>query len=304
MMVNRSTRWILVFAVVVAVAHPRGAFAQDAGQPNGAVTQNAKGPAVAARAPGLMIRDAINGPEITQTVADIEAPSRQQGVYIDLINALFIGLNQFIPFLPALFDPVGGPTTGVGDLIITEIANDGTNTFVEVFNPGSIRIELDAWAFCKVDGCTGPTELAGRVMERDDVLVFQLSGQFDSDFANGVTTLQVGATLDDLGLYDFTGADSRTPTDRVALRDYIQWGDFFGSFGLEEIATSAGLWVVNSSIESSLANMSFQLNADSLTIGGTAEDYTIVPFAQNTLGQVTRSSRQTISRRSVSQVED
>ncbi len=304
MMVNRSTRWILVFAVVIAVAQPRAAFAQDAGQPNGAVTQNAKGPAVAARAPGLMIRDAINGPEITQTVADVEAPSRQQGVYIDLINALFIGLNQFIPFLPALFDPVGGATTGVGDLIITEIANDGTNTFVEVFNPGSIRIELDAWAFCKVDGCTGPTELAGRVMERDDVLVFQLSGQFDSAFANGVTTLQVGTTLDDLGLYDFTGADSRTPTDNVALRDYVQWGDFFGSFGLEEIATSAGLWVVNTSIGSSLANMSFQLNEDSLTIGGTAEDYTIVPFAQNTLGQVTRSSRQTISRRSVNEVED
>ncbi|MCH8969744.1 MAG: hypothetical protein IIA66_11580 [Planctomycetes bacterium] len=237
-------------------------------------------------------------------MADVEAFSRQQGVYIDLINALFVGLNQFIPFLPALFDPVGGAATGVGDLIITEIANDGTNTFVEVFNPGSIRIELDAWAFCKVDGCTGPTELAGRVMERNDVLVFQLSGQFDSDFANGVTTLQVGTALDDLGLYDFTGADSRTPTDNVALRDYVQWGDFFGTFGLEEIATSAGLWVVNTSISSSLANMSFQLNADSLTIGGTAEDYTIVPFARNTLGQVTRANRQTISRRSVIEIED
>ncbi len=304
MIVNRSTRWILLFAVVLAVAHPRAALAQDAGQANGAVTQNAKGPAVAARAPGLMVRDAINGPEITQTVADVEAFSRQQGVYIDLINALFVGLNQFIPFLPALFDPVGGATTGVGDLIITEIANDGTNTFVEVFNPGSIRIELDAWAFCKVDGCTGPTELAGRVMERDDVLVFQLGGQFDSEFANGVTTLQVGTALDDLGLYDFTGADSRTPTDNVALRDYVQWGDFFGTFGLEEIATSAGLWVANTSISSSLANMSFQLNADSLTIGGTAEDYTIVPFAQNSLGQVTRSSQQTVSRRSVNEVED
>ena len=304
MMVQRSTYWILVFAVVLAVAQPRAAFAQDAGQANGAVTQNAKGPAVAARAPGLMIRAAINGPEITQTVADVEAPSRQQGVYIDLINALFVGLNQFIPFLPALFDPIGGATTGAGNLIITEIANDGTNTFVEVFNPGSIRIELDAWAFCKVDGCTGATELAGRVMERDDVLVFQLSGQFDSDFANGVTTLQVGTALDDLGLYDFTGADSRTPTDNVALRDYVQWGYFFGTFGLEEIATSAGLWVANTSISSSLANMSFQLNADSLTIGGTAEDYTIVPFAQNTLGQVTRSNQQTVSRRSVNGVED
>ncbi len=304
MMINRSTSWIIVFAAVLAVAQSRAAFAQDAGQPNGAVTQNAKGPAVAARAPGLMIRDAINGPEITQSFTDAEAPSRQQGIYIDLINALFVGLNQFIPFLPALFDPAGGPTTGVGDLIITEIANDGTNTFVEVFNPGSIRIELDAWAFCKVEGCTGPTELAGRVMERNDVLVFQLSGQFDSDFANGVTTLQVGTTLDDLGLYDFTGADSRTPTDRVAVRDYVQWGDFFGTFGLEEIATSAGLWAVNTSISSSLANMSFQLNEDSLTIGGTAEDYTIVPFAQNTLGQVTRSNQQTVSRRSVNEVED
>ena len=65
-------------------------------------------PAVAARAPGLMIRAAINGPEITQSFVDAEAPSRQQGVYIDLINALFIGLNQFIPFLPALFEAFGG----------------------------------------------------------------------------------------------------------------------------------------------------------------------------------------------------
>ena len=290
LMVNRSTRWILMFALLLAIAQPRVASAQDAGQSNGAVTQNAKGPAVASRAPGLWVRAALGGPEITQSITDAETPSRLQGVYIDLINALFVGLNQLVPFLPALFDPIDGPPTGVGDLIITEIANDGTNTFVEVYNPGSIRIEMDAWAFCKVDGCTGPTELAGRVMERDDVLVFQLSGQFDSDFANGVTTLQVGTTLDDLGLYDFTGADSRDPTDRVALRDYVQWGEFFGTFGLEEIATSAGLWVANTSVNSSLANMSFQLNEDSLTIGGTAEDYTIVPFSQNSLGQVTRSN--------------
>jgi len=304
MMVNRSRPWILVFAVVLVVAQPRTAVAQDEGQPSKAVWLYSKGPAVAARAPGVWVRAGISGPAITQTDEDVLVPTPLQGIFIDLINAVFVGLNQLVPFLPALFDPVGGATTGVGDLIITEIANDGTNTFVEVFNPGSIRIELDAWAFCKVDGCTGPTELAGRVMERNDVLVFQLSGQFDSDFANGVTTLQVGTTLDDLGLYDFTGADSRTPTDRVALRDYVQWGDFFGTFGLEEIATSAGLWAVNTSISSSLANMSFQLNADSLTIGGTAEDYTIVPFAQNTLGQVTRSNQQTISRRSVNEVED
>ena len=83
--------------------------------------------AVAARAPGLMIRAAINGPEITQSFVDAEAPSRQQGVYIDLINALFVGLNQFIPFLPALFDPVGGAITGAGNFFITQIANDHTN---------------------------------------------------------------------------------------------------------------------------------------------------------------------------------
>jgi len=292
MMLNRSTRWMFVFTAVLAVAWPNAASAQTTlgEESTKGSWEYAKGPAVAARAPGLWVRAGIAGPEITQTVEDDEVPTPLQGVFIDLINAVFVGLNQFIPFLPALFDPVGGPTTGVGDLIITEIANDGTNTFVEVYNPGSIRIEMDAWAFCKVDGCTGPTELAGRVMERDDVLVFQLSGQFDSDFANGVTTLQVGTTVDDIGLYDFTGADSRDPTDRVALRDYVQWGDFFGTFGLEEIATSAGLWVVNSSIESSLANMSFQLNEDSLTIGGTAEDYTIVPFAQNSLGRVAGSN--------------
>ncbi len=286
MIIRHRNRWLLALVTAAVLASPAVGVAQEDQAGSKAVNQNAKGPAVAARAPGLMVRDAINGPQIVQSEAEGDAPSRQQRVLIDIINTLFLGLNQLIPFLPAILEPIDGAPTGVGNLVITEVANDGTNTFVEIFNPGSIRIELDNWAFCKLDGCTGPGELAGRVMERDDVLVLQLSGQFDSQFANSVITLQVGTTADDIGLYDFTGAEARDPLDRVALRDYLQWSEFFQSFGLEDVAVSAGLWVTNTSIET-LANNSFQLRADRLSLGGVADDYIVVPFAQHSLGQPT-----------------
>lgn len=287
-MIRHGRHWLWVTVVVVSSAWPAAAPAQDDGQSK-AVTRYSKAPAVAARAPGRMVRAAVGGPQITQSRADRDAPSRQQGIYIDIINTLFIGLNQFIPLLPSIFQQIDGVPSGVGDLVITEIAHDGTNAFIEIINPSSIRVELDNWAFCKVDGCTGAGELAGLVMERDDVQVFQLTGQFDGALANNVISLQVGTAVDDIGLYDFTGADSRDPSDRVALRDYVQWGDFFSSFGLEDVAVAAGIWVINSSIESSLANNSFQLQPNRVSIGGTADDYVVVPFAQHSLGQLTPS---------------
>lgn len=291
-MIRHGRHWLWVTVVVVSSTWPAAALAQDDGQSSKAVTRYAKGPAVAARAPGLMVRAALGGPQITQTRADRDAPSRQQRVFIDIINALFIGLNQFVPLLPSIFQQIDGAPSGVGDLVITEIAHDGTNAFIEIINPSSIRVELDNWAFCKVDGCTAAGELAGLVMERDDVQVFQLTGQFDGALANNVISLQVGTAVDDIGLYDFTGADGRDPFDRVALRDYVQWGDFFSSFGLEDVAVAAGIWVINSSIESSLANNSFQLQPDRVSIGGTADDYVVVPFAQHSLGQLTPSGLQ------------
>lgn len=276
--------WRLLLGAAV-LCLPEPALGQEDGSK--AVNVYAKAQAVAARAPGLMVRDGIGGPQISQTRADSEQPSRQQGVLIDMINAIFVGLNQLIPLLPTLLQFGDGSPSGVGDLVITELANDGTNTFIEVFNPSSFRIELDNWALCKVDGCTSPNELAGLVMEQDDVMVFQLSGQFDSEFANSVTTLQVGTAVDDIGVYDFTGADARDPTDTIALRDYLQWGDFFESFGLEDVAVSAGLWVVRTSVEESLANNSFQLDPSRLNLGGTADDYIVVPFDDNSLGLIT-----------------
>lgn len=280
---HRCLWGLLLGAAVLCL--PQSVLAQDSGSK--AVNVNGKAGAVAARAPGLMVRAAIAGPQVTQTRADRDQPSRQQGVLIDIINAIFVQLNQLVPLLPTLLQFGDGSPSGVGDLVITEIANDGTNTFIEVFNPSSFRIELDNWALCKLDGCTNPNELAGLVMEQDDVVVFQLSGQFDSQLANSVTTLQVGTAVDDIGVYDFTGADSRDPTDTIALRDYLQWGDFFESFGLEDVAVSAGLWVVRTSVEDSLANNSFQLDPSRLNLGGTADDYIVVPFDDNSLGRIT-----------------
>lgn len=288
-MIRHGLHWLLVTVVVVSSTWPAAALAQDDGQGSKSVKVYAKGPAVAARAPGLWVRAALGVPEVFQTRADRDAPSRQQGIFIDIINALFIGLNQFVPLLPSIFQQIDGAPSGVGDLVITEIAHDGTNAFIEIINPSSIRVELDNWAFCKLDGCTAVGELAGLVMERDDVQVFQLTGQFDGALANNVISLQVGTAVDDIGLYDFTGADDRDPSDRVALRDYVQWGDFFSSFGLEDVAVAAGIWVTNSSIESSLTDSSFQLQPDRVSIGGTADDYVVVPFAQHSLGQLTPS---------------
>jgi len=67
----------------------------------------------------------------------------------------------------------------------------------------------------------------------------------------------------------------------------LQWGDFFQSFGLEDVAVSAGLWVVRTSVEDSVANNSFQLISSRLNLGGTAEDYIVVPFAEHSLGVIT-----------------
>jgi len=234
----------------------------------------------------LWVRAALGGPQISQSQSQLDEPSRLEGVYIDIINALFLELNQLIPLLPQLFFPVDGGPSGVGDLVITEMANDGANSFVEVLNPGSLRLELENWAFCKLDACTASTELAGIVMEPGDIRVFQLGGQFDSTLANSVVSLQVGTTADDIGLYDFTG-EFVDAQDQFSMRDYLQWGDFLQSFGLEDVAVSAGLWVTGSSIQSSLASSSFQLATDRLTTGGTAGDYIIVPFEQNTLGALT-----------------
>ncbi len=237
--------------------------------------------AVAARAPGLWVRDALGPLEITAT-ADMP-PTRQQQILIDSITSLFLALNTIIPLLPSAIGD--GPGGGIGQLVLTEIANDGSNTFVEVFNPSGIRIELDNWALCKTDGCTAVSELAGRVMEGGDILVFQLGGQLNSSLANGVVTLQTGTTADDIGLYDFTGAD-RDPLDSAPMRDYLQWGTFIQSFGLEDVAISAGLWASQSSIDSSLGNQSFQLRADRFSIGGNSGDYIVVPFADHSLGAV------------------
>ena len=76
MIANRLRRWIFVFAVVLAVAHPTAAFAQVnlPQESNQGSWQNAKGPAVASRAPGLWVRAGISGPVITQTNEDVLVP--------------------------------------------------------------------------------------------------------------------------------------------------------------------------------------------------------------------------------------
>ncbi len=51
-MIRHGLHWLLVTVVVVSSTWPAAALAQDDGQSSKAVTRYAKGPAVAARAPG------------------------------------------------------------------------------------------------------------------------------------------------------------------------------------------------------------------------------------------------------------
>ena len=53
-------------------------------------------------------------------------------------------------------DPPGPPDPLV---LITEIANDGTNTFVELHNPGTVTVELNGWALCHRFHYTASLEL-------------------------------------------------------------------------------------------------------------------------------------------------
>lgn len=280
----------LAFAWAVVLS-PVAALGQDAEQENLGVSRNARGPAVAGRAPGLWVRNALDGPEITQTQEEAETPSRLQGVYIDLLDAVFAELNLLIPQLPSILNPDGGGGGGVGTLVITEIANNGTNSFVEVYNPGGVRIELDDWAFCKLGTCSGPNELVGQAMESDDVRVFQLGGLRDpnDDFVNGLVSLEVDDSLGELALYNLADAGSRVPEDEPgAIRGYARWSEQpIQSFGLEDVAVEQGRWGLNTSIESSLPNQAFQLRADSVNVGGRAEDFIVVSFESNSLGDLT-----------------
>lgn len=286
MKVSSTHRLLLIMTLAAVGLLPSKTNAQTTEEGSQGSWRNAKAANVAQRSPGLRIRAAVDGPEITQTQEQKDAPSRLQQMYIDIINVLFVGLNQLIPLLPELFPGNEGPV-GIGELVITEVANDGNNSFIEVYNPSGVRIELDDWAFCQSNGCTSQNELAGRVMEAGDILVFQLDGQLNGELANGVITIQVGTTADDIGVYDFTGASARDPLDSVAMIDYLQWGDIFQSFGLEDTAIAAGLWVANTSITEDLEEQSFQLRSGALQIGGNAMDYIVVPFSQNSLGALT-----------------
>ncbi len=284
---SKNRRWIVWVMMGLIGCCPLGVLAQQTTttEQTKAVDKNAKAAAVTGRAPGLWIQKALGGVNITQTQAEHDQPTRLQGVYVDLLNLFFTALNTVIPLLPTLFQENGQPA-GVGDLVITEVANDGTNSFVEIYNPSGLQIQLDNWAFCKVDQCTGEKELEGRVMTSNSILVFQLGGTFDSSLANGVVTLQVGTTADEIGLYDFTGATSRNQLDRVSMVDYVKWGNPLQTLGLEDVATVTG-WLTQTSIDSRLQNDSFQLARDHVSTGGRAENYIVVPFTQNSLGQLT-----------------
>lgn len=263
------------------------ATAQESETGSKAVNRNARGPAVAGRRPGLWVQRGLSGPEITQTPEERDEPSRLQSVYIDLLTTLFTALNELIPLLPDLFEGQDG-VAGV-DLVITEIANDGENTFIEVFYPNGPRLELDPWGFCGSEDCTGGLELAGRVMEQGDFLVLQLDGNLDNEVAQGVLSLQVGTSADEIAVYDFTGVGERDPGDEVAMASYIRWGDPLQPLPLQDTAIAAGQWPQRNSIEANLRNSSFQL-ASGRSLGRNAEAYIVVPFDQNSLGQATPSN--------------
>jgi hypothetical protein len=271
------------------LACPSLLLAQDGGQNQGA-NRNAKGPNVVSRSPGLRIRAGLDGPQIAQSEEQAYAPSRVQGVFADLINAMFLGLNQIVPLIPQLFLPGEDVSIGVGDVFMTEVASDGRNSFAELRNPSSLRLEMDQWAFCTSGQCSN--FLRGVVMDPGDILVFQLGGEFDGEIATGLVGLEVDGAVGELAFYNFAGRD-RDPEDGNAMVDYLQWGGLIQAFGLEEVAAGVGLWARGSAISDDLRNNSIQLNPDQLQTGGRrADHYTVVSFDSNSLGATTSAGLQ------------
>ncbi len=293
---SQIIRWAALglFATTCLAGSAFGQVGAEAGSQGAAI--NGDSSAFATRSPGRRLQELLGGPTITETSETIAEASPsdddlKNAAIFGVISVLFTLLNQILPVLPAALAG-GGDGGGIltnNTIVISELADDGNNAVIEIFNPGAIRVEMDGWAFCTSDECSN--RLNNVVLEPSDVLVVQLDGNFDPTIANTLVSLRVSPDVGEIALYNF-GSSPSDPTDASAMVDYLQWGGVISTFDLQGIASQRALWpnAQNSSIDNSLANNSFQL-APSLTqqAGRRAGDYIVVSFSTNSLGQATPS---------------
>ena len=181
-------------------------------------------------------------------------------------------------------DETEAPEPVDGTIAITELAGDGTNTYVELYNTGDFEISLTDWWLCLNPGLKYE-EIAVEscdVLGGREVLVIQLGGTLDSSVADHAITISP-TTLDvgDIGLY--VGEDFLIFSDSDSIREYLQWGA--AGQTRESVGADAGLWNAGTYVDGSLADGSVQLLEAAVDLPLTEIDSLFVtPFSQHSLG--------------------
>ena len=166
-------------------------------------------------------------------------------------------------------------------VLITELANDGSNTFIELYNPGAGPADLTGWFLCHVFNYTLPGTLDGMSIDPGKTLVLQISGEpLDPVHADALIDWPVFGTdfsSGDMGLYD--SVNFHLPEDLV---DFLQWSE--AGQGREPEADEACLWTAGDFIPAPLTGATLQLSADAGAGGLTgSDDYQVHSFALNNL---------------------
>lgn len=291
-MKHRSLSWALILLVTLGALAPHGA-AQII-DPGNNPHENVANRGI--RAPGAVVRagiaSAINGPEITQP-APPEIRLREN-LLVDLIQNLLATLAGIVPLIPSDGDgnpPPNDGGSGSGDvrnIVMTEIANDGNVTFVELLNRGPIQVRLTGLRFS--DGMQVSPSLPVVELDRNATLVVQLGGETQRDFADLLLGFRIQSlSAGELALYDFS-RDLTEPfmvEDSTLMIDYLEWSNatLEPDPPLESVAVSANLWNGIDFVPTTLSNMSFRLAADAESRRSTgSRDYMVVAFDENTLG--------------------
>jgi hypothetical protein len=162
------------------------------------------------------------------------------------------------------------------------------NSFVEIFNPGGIRLDLDGWAVCTDADVRECQRLSGLAMEPAETLVLQLGGNPDPATFDQFLFLEVAEGQGELALYNFEMLTDIDPLEPTAMRAYITWGPpLLNPTELQDVALDAVLWRRLDSVseDDGLRDSAIQLVASRQPVGGlSADDYIVVPFDDNTLG--------------------
>ncbi len=266
-----------------------------------------------ARSPGQMVRAGIAAHAQGSEITDTEPPDvrLQQTILVTLFENLLALLAGLVSFLPTALAPdptppasgdggTGGGTGGIGSvssvgdsidnsIVMTEVAHNGSAVLVELLNRGPILLQLGGLRFHDGVNLSGP--LSEILLDRNETKVIQLGGDARSTLADETLTFfRVQSVFNgELALFDFsqTSGDSLPIDDPDLMIDYVQWSTATQESDppLEDTAVRAGLWNEILFVPSTLANMSFRLEASAESRRTTnATDIIVGPFADHTLG--------------------